>query len=54
MATKSRDIIAFFEGSNAFDDGQPITSNFYDAGTTKHSEFERGWNYHSNDKEPKP
>jgi hypothetical protein len=53
MATEPRDIIAYFEGSNAFDDGQPITLNFYDEGTAEHSEFSRGWNYQSNDKEPR-
>jgi hypothetical protein len=52
MATEPRDITAFFEGSNAFDDGHPITSNFYKVNTTEHSEFERGWNYQSNAKEP--
>ena len=51
MATEPRYIVAYFEGSNAFDDGQPITSNFYDEGTTEHSEWARGWNYQSNDKE---
>jgi hypothetical protein len=54
MATEHRNIIAFFAGKDAFDDGQPIASNFYYAGTVKHLEFERGWNYQSNDKEPKP
>jgi hypothetical protein len=53
MATEPRDIIAYFEGSNAFDDGQPVSSNFYDDGTAKHAEFARGWNYQSNNKEPK-
>jgi hypothetical protein len=51
MATEYRDIIAFFEGSNAFDDGQPVTVNFYDIGTTAHSEFVRGWDYQNKDKE---
>jgi hypothetical protein len=53
MTTETRDIVAFFEGSNAFDDAQPITVNFYDEGTTKHSEFARGWNYQKDTKEPK-
>lgn len=50
MATKPRDIIAFFEGSNAFDVGQPVTVNFYDEGTVQHAEFARGWNFQKDDK----
>ena len=45
MTTETMDIIAYFEGSNAFDASKELTENPYEEGTVQHLEWLRGWNY---------